>query len=291
MNIIHYSKIGEFSQEILENTKDVVIAIDSHSFSAHSVTLPRMSHSKAVKAIPFALESQLLDDVDLLKFVITKSLIQNTWDVLVISKEILKEIEKKLLKVKCRPVAILPNFILLPFSEGSVHYSEENGLITFRSDDNKGGCLESKIFHTLFSDSNLVQANFSYSSKTKVNIQISSSQEGLLQYLSSWRTPIVIALIVILLAASQIWLKNNGLYEQLSEHKINNEKQFRNLFPDVERIVNIRVQTKQQLSKALEKNTIYQNDLLNKLSLEIFPNSQVSKIVFSNQTLTLEVSK
>ena len=115
MNIIHYSKIGEFSQEILENTKDVVIAIDSHSFSAHSVTLPRMSHSKAVKAIPFALESQLLDDVDLLKFVITKSLIQNTWDVLVISKEILKEIEKKLLKVKCRPVAILPNFILLPF--------------------------------------------------------------------------------------------------------------------------------------------------------------------------------
>jgi len=291
MNIIHYSKIGEFSQEILENTKDVVIAIDSHSFSAHSVTLPRMSHSKAVKAIPFALESQLLDDVDLLKFVITKSLIQNTWDVLVISKEILKEIEKKLLKVKCRPVAILPNFILLPFSEGAVHYSEEDGLITFRSDDNKGGCLESKIFHTLFSDSNLVQANFSYSAKTKVNIQISSSQEGLLQYLSSWRTPIVIALIVILLAASQIWLKNNGLYEQLSEHKINNEKQFRNLFPDVERIVNIRVQTKQQLSKALEKNTIYQNDLLNKLSLEIFPNSQVSKIVFSNQTLTLEVSK
>mgnify|MGYP000126643537 CR=1 FL=1 len=291
MNIIHYSKIGEFSQEILENTKDVVIAIDSHSFSAHSVTLPRMSHSKAVKAIPFALESQLLDDVDLLKFVITKSLIQNTWDVLVISKEILKEIEKKLLKVKCRPVAILPNFILLPFSEGSVHYFEKDGLITFRSDDNKGGCLESKIFHTLFSDSNLVKANFSYSAKTKVNIQISSSQEGLLQYLSSWATPIVIALIVILLASFQIWLKNNDLYGQLSEHKINNEEQFRNLFPDVDRIVNIRVQTKQQLSKALEKNTIYQNDLLNKLSLEVFPNSQASKIIFSNQILTIEVSK
>ena len=291
MNIIRYSKTGEFSQEILENAKDVVIAIDAHSFSAHSVTLPRMSHSKAVKAIPFALESQLLDDVDLLKFVITKSLTQNTWDVLVISKAILTEIEIQLLKVKCRPVAILPDFMLLPFSEGSVHYLEEEGLITFRSDDNKGGCLESKIFHSLFSDSNLVQANFSYSAKTKVNIQISSSQEGLLKYLSSWRTPIVIALIVMLLAASQIWLKNNELYGQLSEHKINNEKQFRILFPDVERIVNMRVQTKQQLSKVLENDTIYQNDLLNKLSLEIFPNSQASKIVFSNQTLTLEVSK
>ena len=291
MNIIHYSKTGEFSQGILENDKDVVIAIDSHSFSAHSLTLPRMSHSKAIKAIPFALESQLLDDVDLLKFVITKSLIQNTWDVLVISKEILKEIEKQLLKVKCRPVAILPNFMLLPFSEGSVHYSEKDGFITFRSDDNKGGCLESKIFHSLFSDSNQIQADFSYSAKTKVNIQISSSQEGLSHYLGSWRTPMTIALIVILLAASQIWLKNNELYGQLSEYKINNEKQFRNLFPDVDRIVNIRVQTKQQLLQVIDKDTIYQNDLLNKLSLEVFPNSQASKIIFSNQTLTLEVPK
>jgi type II secretory pathway component PulL len=291
MNIIHYSKIGEFSQEILENAKDVIIAIDSHSFSAHSVTLPRMSHSKAVKAIPYALESKLLDDVDLLKFVITKSLIQNTWDVLVISKEILNEIEKQLLKVKCRPVAILPDFMLLPFSEGSVNYCEKEGFITFRSNDNKGGCLESKIFHTLFIDSNLVKADFSYSAKPKVNIQISSSQEGLSHYLGLWRTPIVIALIVILLAVFQIWLKNNELYGQLSEYKINNEKQFRNLFPDVERIVNIRVQTKQQLSKALEKDIIYQNDLLTKLSSEVFPNSQVSKIIFSNQKLTVEVSK
>jgi len=291
MNIIRYSKTGEFSQEILENAKDVVIAIDAHSFSAHSVTLPRMSHSKAVKAIPFALESQLLDDVDLLKFVITKSLTQNTWDVLVIAKAILTEIEIQLLKVKCRPVAILPDFMLLPFSEGSVHYLEEEGLITFRGDDNKGGCLESKIFHTLFSDSNLVQADFSYSAKTAVNIQISSSQEGLSHYLSSWRIPMAIALVVILLAASQIWLKNNELYGQLSEYRINNEKQFQNLFPDVERIVNIRVQTKQQLSKKLAKDTIYQNDLLTKLSSEVSPNSQASKIIFSNQALTVEVSK
>jgi type II secretory pathway component PulL len=291
MNIIHYSKKGGFSPKIAVNAKDTVVAIDSQSFSVHSVVLPKMSNSKAIKAIPYALESQLLDDIDLLKFVVIKSLAKNTWDVFVISKEILQGIEKQLLKVKCRPVAILPDFMLLPFSEGAVHYYEKDDLITFRNNDSQGGSLDSKVFHTLFSDSNLVKAHFSYSDKTKVNIQLSSNQKSLSQYLNPWLMSSAVALIVTLLAASQIWLKNIELHDKLSEHKIINEQQFRNLFPDVERIVNIRVQTKQQLSKALEQDTIYQNDLLTKLASEVFPNSQASKIIFSNQSLTLELSK
>ena len=75
MNIVHYSINGEFSEEILVNAKDVVIAIDSRFISVHQVTLPKMSNSKAIKAIPFALESQLLDEIESLKFTSLKSLI------------------------------------------------------------------------------------------------------------------------------------------------------------------------------------------------------------------------
>jgi len=289
MNIIHYSKIGGFSQEILENAKDIVIAIDSQSFSVHSVILPKISNSKAIKAIPFKLESQLLDDLDLLKFVIIKSLIPNTWDVFVISKEILQEIENQLIKLKCKPVAILPNFMLLPFSQGTVHFSKKDGLITFRNDINQGGCLESEIFHSLFAKSDLISADFSYSAKNKVNIQTSNAQIGLSQYLSLWRMPFIVALIVVILITSQLLVKNIELNKHLLKLRANNEQQFISIFPDIKNIVNIRVQSKQKLSDAIEQDTHYQNDFLGKLSSEAFPNSQASKIIFSNKKLTIEV--
>ena len=73
MNIIHFSKKDGFSQEIQRKTKDVVIAISDQNISVHQVTLPKMSNSRAIKAIPYALESQLLDDIDLLEFTSIKS--------------------------------------------------------------------------------------------------------------------------------------------------------------------------------------------------------------------------
>jgi type II secretory pathway component PulL len=291
MNIIHFSKKGEFSKEIPRDAKDVVIAIDSQSISVHQVMLPKMSNAKVVKAIPYALESHLLDDINLLKFVVIKSPIQSTWDVFVVSKEILHTIENHLLKAKCKPTAILPDFMLLPFSEGSVNYHEKDDFITFRNDVNQGGCIDSKIFHRLFTDSNLVKANFSYSTKVKVNIQTSIAQKGLSEYINPWRIPAALALIALLIASAQIWASNNQLNELLSQQKINNEKQFSSLFPKVERIVNIRVQTKQKLSDIAQQDSVYQNDLLGKLSSDILPNSKARKITFDNQILTLEISK
>jgi general secretion pathway protein L len=291
MNIIHYSTKGEFSQAIPGHAKDIVIAIDSMALSAHQLTLPKMSNTKAIKAIPYALESQLLDNIDLLQFVVIKSPTQNTWDVFVIAKDILQDIEQQLRQAKCKPVAILPDFMLLPFVEGQINYHETDGTTTFRDGMNQGGSLESKLFHKLYNDSDLVSTHFSYSNKIKVNIQTDSSQKGAKQYLSPWRLPIAIGLIALLLAITQIWLKNNQLEAQLTQQKINNEQQFRSLFPNVGRIVNIRVQSNQELANLTEQNTIYQNDLLSKLSSEVFPDSQASKIVFINQTLTLEIFK
>ena len=291
MNIIHYSKNGKFSEEILENAKDVVIAIDSQCISSHQVTLPKMSKSKVHKAIPFALESQLLDEIDDLNYTFLKSLTQNIWDVFVISKEILENIENQLFKVKCNPVAIVPDFMLLPFSEGNINYYEQDGFIKFRSATNQGGCLASKNFHALFADCNLIKADFSYSSDNIVNIQTSNSPKGVLGYLSAWRLPAAIALIALLLATSQIGVKNNQLNKLLLLQKNDNETRFLALFPEVDRVVNIRAQTKQNLSVAAEKDSNYQNDLLGKLSSEVMPNSKARKITFENQMLTLEVSK
>ena len=279
MNIIHYSRNGELSKALSERAKGIIIAIDSQNFSIHQVTLPKMGKKKAAMAIPFALESKLLDDIDLLHFEIIKSSTQNAWDVFVIAKEVLKDIERQLQQAKCKPEAVLPDFMLLPYVKEQVNYCESKGMTTFRDGVNQGGCSKSKLFQQIYGSSN----------KIKLNIQTSTTQKGSIQYLSPWRLPLVIAIIALLIAVGQIWVKNNQLEEHLDRQRASNEEQFRALFPDVGRIVNIRVQSKQALEAVTRKNDTYRNDLLSKLSLEVFPNSQASKIEFNNQVLTVEV--
>ena len=138
---------------------------------------------------------------------------------------------------------------------------------------------------------NFQKTDFSYSSDNKVNIQTSNSPKGVSEYLSVWRIPAAIAFIALLLATSQIGVKNNQLNKLLLLQKNDNETRFLALFPDVDRVVNIRAQTKQKLSEAAEKDSNYQNDLLGKLSSGVMPNSKARKITLENQILTLEASK
>ena len=289
MNIVHYSRNGELSKALSLRAKGTVIAIDSQNFSTHQVTLPKMGKKKATMAIPFALESKLLDDIDLLHFEIIKSSTLNTWDVFVIAKEVLQDIERQLQQAKCKPEAVLPDFMLLQYVKEQVNYCESKGMTTFRDGVNQGGCIDSELFQQIYGSSNCIKANFYYSNKIKLNIQTGTSQKGSIQYLSPWRLPIVIAIIALLISIGQIWVKNNQLEERLGFQRASNEEQFRALFPDVGRVVNIRVQSKQALEAATRKNDTYRNDLLSKLSLEVSPNSQASKIEFNNQTLTVEV--
>ena len=289
MKTIVYSIKGEFSEPIPESGKDIVIAIDARLLSTHQVTLPKMSNAKANKAIPFVLENQLLDDIDLLQFFPIKSIQANTWSVVVIATDIIHKIEQELQQAKCKPAAIVPDFLLLPFIKEKVSYIENEGMATFRSDLYQGGCLENSVFQELFKESSLVKSSQSFDPQSKINLHTNYFKKGAQGYFYAWRLPVAIALIALLLASVQMWTKNNQLETQIYQQRTNNEQQFRDLFPQVKRIVNIQVQSKQELAAVLEKNKLYQHDLLGKLATEVFPNSRVSKIVLENQKLTVEI--
>ncbi len=59
--IIHYNESTELND--LSVDKPYIVAIDSSLISTHSIEVPKMSFSKAKKAIPFLLEDTLLDDM------------------------------------------------------------------------------------------------------------------------------------------------------------------------------------------------------------------------------------
>jgi type II secretory pathway component PulL len=64
--------------------------------STHHIEVPKMSFSKAKKAIPFLLEDVLLDDIEALDFFLQKAAGEQYYEVIVISKNIMNVLRKKL---------------------------------------------------------------------------------------------------------------------------------------------------------------------------------------------------
>ena len=68
-------------------------------------------------------------------------------------------------------------------------------------------------------------------------------------------------------------------------------QQFRQLFPDIKRIVDMRVQAGQRLDAAKQQKSKYNDDLLTQLSASSKSNMQAVRLVFKNQTLVVEDEK
>jgi len=86
-------------------------------------------------------------------------------------------------------------------------------------------------------------------------------------------------------------MSNNALDTQLAQLSVNNEKTFRALFPEVKRLVNLRVQAEQKLTKAKALKANYSNDLLFQLSAQSSTTIQASKVTLKQGKLTIEAMK
>lgn len=290
MNIIHYSKAGTFSKPLSNAGAKTIIAIDSQLTSTHQVTLPKMNSNKAQKAIPFALEPELLDDINTLAFFPKKSSVANQWNVLVIAQSVLDTLAEKLQQAHCQALAIVPDFMLLPIKENTAYLNNEQ-LITYRYDNFQGGCLPQNLFHQLFDDTTeCTPEKTHYQPKNTINLLVSDAR-NLLKYLRPWRIPAVIALTTLALSTTQILISNHHLSKQLEAQKSGNQQQFRLLFPGIKRIVNIPVQAKQKLTHATQQKSAYTNDFLTQLSKHPRTTTRTKKITFKQNKLTLSPSK
>ena len=292
MNIIRYSHIEGFSDKVTESCKELVIAIDSRLISTHQITLPKMSNAKAKKAIPFALESRLLDDINTLEFFSFKHSDANTWDVFVIAQQVLIDLKQKLQHIKCEPVAVVPDFMLLNFQQKKITYLENDGKVTYRSGKLQGGTLSTELFHQMFGNNDQVtQSQFTFKLPARVNLITTDIQADWQKHIQPWKMPTIAALLILTISSAQTLINNSQLDEQLSQQTIKNEQQFRQLFPDIKRIVDMRVQAGQRLDAAKRQKSKYNNDLLTQLSASSKSNMQAVRLVFKNQTLVVEDEK
>lgn len=212
MNIIYYSKTKKNSKQISKSCENTIIALDSQSISTHQIILPKMSNVKARKAIPFALEPELLDDIDSFAFFPKKSSQPNQWDVLVVNKDVLDALVETLQQAQCNNVTVLSDFMLLPFDEKSTTYIEHEGIITYRNGKFQGWYIAKDIFHQLFNKSfQLMASDIIYNPANSINLLAGNLQSDLIKYLQPWRIPALVALIALTLSTAQVIMNNHHL--------------------------------------------------------------------------------
>jgi general secretion pathway protein L len=99
--------------EALATTHKSIILLDNILVHINSLQLPTQNRQKMLRAIPFALEEQLADDIEEFHFVAAKPDSANNTAVAGIRTETLQAILDKLAEHKIRPDAIIPDALCL----------------------------------------------------------------------------------------------------------------------------------------------------------------------------------
>lgn len=101
----------------LAANKYVIVIVPAEDVLLTSVTLPKMNRTRLMQALPFALEEQLISDVDTLHFVPVHQQAEGEWTVAIVSKEKMQTWINLLQAWKVQADVIVPLTLALPIRE------------------------------------------------------------------------------------------------------------------------------------------------------------------------------
>ena len=139
------STANNFS-DIVKNTSTIVVLVPGEDISLNQISLPRLSPTRMLKAIPFALEDQLAEDASMLHFAYTQAAKGTNVPIAIVSKatmdkwiaylnEVLKE---DFLKVK----RMLPDVLAISWQPSSWQIVINGSLVYIKTDKYAGFVIE-----------------------------------------------------------------------------------------------------------------------------------------------------
>ncbi|HEX4045003.1 MAG TPA: type II secretion system protein GspL [Gammaproteobacteria bacterium] len=97
--------------------KTVIVLVPAEDVWITQVQLPKMNRTRLLQAVPYALEDQLIDEVDKLHFAIGESAANNVWPVAVVAHEKMQQWLQVLQALTIQPDIMLPVSLALPYSD------------------------------------------------------------------------------------------------------------------------------------------------------------------------------
>ncbi|HTM63464.1 MAG TPA: type II secretion system protein GspL [Gammaproteobacteria bacterium] len=123
----------------------VIVLIPSEDVLLTTVTLPKMNRSRLLQAIPFALEEQIIEDVETMHFAAGDYQPEQPMSVIVVSRIKMNEWMTLLREFNLVPDIMMPGIFALPYSENSWH-AKINNVAEVRTGQNSGfACDKSNL--------------------------------------------------------------------------------------------------------------------------------------------------
>ncbi|MEJ2142145.1 MAG: type II secretion system protein GspL [Gammaproteobacteria bacterium] len=268
-----------------------VLIIPSEQVLITSVHLPGKNPARLRQALPYALEDQLISDIENQYFILGPKTREKTYAVAVVEKAYLDSILTALNEAGIYPGSVFPESLLLPFSESSLTLIEDNNRIIVRYGLYNGfACdrdnLELIIKSLLDDESQDVKKIIFYGAtdvlselerpveyeqhdfpRTIISLLYHDSvkelnllprqfvhREKLDKKLKQWlpAAAMLVAWIVI-----QLSVQVYDYYQLKKQDRVlqaSLEKIYRQAFPESKRIVNVEVQMRQKLKELREKS-------------------------------------
>ncbi|MCF6298337.1 MAG: type II secretion system protein GspL [Thiomicrorhabdus sp.] len=244
------------------------------------VFVPGKRQSDWMAALPYTLEESLSEPVENLHFVALNRNKEGVVSVAIVAHQWMQQWVETLQSLDLTHVQLVPECFRVPVAEQPILNESEGeeqvsqhwnviakaGVLSIRSDLYSGfsvreACLApfvnvveqtgKKIIQNRLSEQHLLNSQLdSNQSISRLTLRTNDYQAQSKQqkYWQDWRWPAVLLGLVLIALLVATWQKTQTLAKQTQHYQAQTERLFKEMFPDVKRIVNIKMQTQTRLN-------------------------------------------
>ena len=267
----------------------IVVLVSGSECLLTRVNIPGGSRQKLLRAVPYALEEQLSEDVENLHFAVGSTQEDSAWPVAVIGKQFMDSLTAEFSEAGLDVQQVTPEALALPYNGGETSVLVENDVALVRTgsasgfavdSDNLGLLLAARMtdedatlppLHLFVREDMLRPDMTEYVGETRVepfagdplNVfaqGLDSKTINLLQgdysrsgdwaaLLRPWRATAALLLAGILISNAVMGIDYFRLSQESEQLHAQIEQTFKEALPETRRIVNPRIQMQQQLDK------------------------------------------
>ena len=273
----------------------VVVLVSGADTLLTRVSIPgSSSRQKLLRAVPYALEEQLSEDVEDLHFAVGTAMEEGAWPVAVISRHVIQDLTEDALEAGLDIQQVIPEVLALPYRGNETSVLVENDVALVRTGESEGFAVDSDNLgmllaarmidsedtlpplHLFVPEDNLQPDTAEYVGETLVEPfggdslyvfaqGLNGRAINLLQgdfsrssdwvaLLRPWRATAALLVAGIILSNVVMGIDYFRLKNESEQLSTRIEQTFKTAMPETRRIVNPRIQMQQQLDKLQRKS-------------------------------------
>jgi len=129
----------------------LILAAPSEVITLHRVPLPGRNRALWARAVPYALEDQLVDDIEALHFALASAPDGNGLPVATLNHAVMRDWLEACAQAGLAPIAVIPDVLLLPWQDGDWSILVENRRALVRTGRWEGFATEQESLNLFLS--------------------------------------------------------------------------------------------------------------------------------------------